>query len=488
MTVSGGRVVGRGLWAAAILPTVASAALAMSGLGSAKVAGLQLTAVAIGVFIVLGFWWIRRRPAQDRVAAAAVLCVTLMVILPISRLPGLTSVTLMLFLAAPLLWCAASLDARTPVRVPYGWAVLLLLAPLTVSTVLAPESGVLRLLLTISSVVPPLILGGLLSRPALAAVAGAVVSGVVVQALLGIVEPWLPEHLWGPAQLTSSGTVAVMANPFVPDLDRSYGLLGHPLPYSLVLVAAVGLALRVTSWTTRRRVLIVVVLCAGIAMSGSRNSMIMVMFMLLVFPASRPLTFGRGVAAVLIGSGVLLWVSSTGVLDPALDEFTASGSYYHRVAAYEAFGSLLGQLDIASGLIGNGVASLPRLFDQQLLQTDGFEVVDNQFVSVLAQAGLIGLIAFAALNLGAVQRAGFALRPGVIAVVASSFVFDWLTWPSTAALGALVMGSALSRVGRQNWRDSALSEGSGGGGRHSHPDDDPPELPVTRTKARSGRR
>src|SRR5206468_4111574 len=93
---------------------------------------------------------------------------------------------------------------------------------------------------------------------------------------------------------------------------------------------------------------------------------------------------------------------------------------------------------------GNGFGSTQRLFDHGLLQTDGFKVVDNQFVLIQAQGGVICLAIFVTIGLLAIVYARPSLRPIVVYVVLLGAIFDWLSWPSASALIFLLIGAAFA--------------------------------------------
>jgi hypothetical protein len=83
------------------------------------------------------------------------------------------------------------------------------------------------------------------------------------------------------------------------------------------------------------------------------------------------------------------------------------------------------------------------MFASGRLQTDGFNVVDNEFVSMQSQGGLVCLILLALLAFGAIATCQRQLRPAVLVVVSIMFVFDSLLWPSAGAITFLLLGVAL---------------------------------------------
>ena len=147
-------------------------------------------------------------------------------------------------------------------------------------------------------------------------------------------------------------------------------------------------------------------------------------------------------AGILVIAGVL-----TGQLSFSfVDEFAASGSCTHRAAAFDAFGQLMTRQSLLHTVIGNGFGGIQSLFSAGLLQTDGFDVVDNEFVAQLGQAGLIGLVALAVLTIRPLFAKDWHWRGATLVVLANCMIYDWLSWPNSATIALFVLGCAYAQV------------------------------------------
>ncbi|HEY5285917.1 MAG TPA: hypothetical protein VIJ50_02295 [Solirubrobacteraceae bacterium] len=122
-------------------------------------------------------------------------------------------------------------------------------------------------------------------------------------------------------------------------------------------------------------------------------------------------------------------------------ETTENGSYTHRLGALSSLKKLYDEQPSLAVMVGNGAASEPRLYAAGLLQNDGLQAVDDEYVDTIAQAGIIGLACFVVALGSALLGAGSAtVLAGMFLVVAEGAVFDILIWPSTAVLVGLFIG------------------------------------------------
>ncbi|QNK80975.1 O-antigen ligase [Nakamurella sp. PAMC28650] len=405
-------------------------------------------ALAAGILVVIS----PRLKGQTRIELAIVVELTIFVAFPITRLSGIVSRELLIFILITAVIAltgligsgAAGGNGRLPLMVmSFG---------LLAATVAFDSRGGVLLLLC-RSVVPGVSCFFLARRmlPAgLNRVCGAIVALAAAQSVMAIAEPFVfPTHLWAPAALDSLGNVAPLTNAILGSaIERSQASLGHPLPLGFLLAVGLVLVLRVLPLTWLPKVLIIMLLLVGLVFSGSRNSLILAVGLLLFFGV-RKLSAPRLVAVSLLFLGVVVIAALAGLFSSeAITNFAASGSYTHRIAAYGAFGQLLGGQSLAAAVIGNGYGSTQRLFNAGLLQTDGFNVVDNQFVLMLSQGGLVALVTFSALCVESFFGRNWLWRGAVVVVVANSLIFDWFSWPSCSSLGLFCLGAALASTHR----------------------------------------
>jgi hypothetical protein len=381
----------------------------------------------------------RAPEAQRRFAGAAGILLVLVAV-PFTRIPSGGEVTVSVtvaFLALGVLGIA-----RTRVRPPRSSLVgIALLVVLGVVTAVSPDrAALLRFAPFVVAVVPLFVLVSGADAATRRRTLRFVVLLAVLEGAFAIVEPLLgAPQLWAAAKINAAGLVKTLPNPLLPDLVRAQGTLGHPLTLGVLLLVAFTLLLRDTTGLRRgARVGAGVVLALGLLTSGSRSSLLLAVLLAIVFlPRWR---FGRrgvlvaGAALVVVLVGVVLAA-------PTLGRWLASGSATHRIGALDALSGLLQQPALQL-LLGNGWASSGRLFAEGLLQTDGLKAVDDEFVLLLSQGGLLSLALFVVLLVLAFRTADRTMLPTLIAVTATLLVFDMLAWPSAAALVALVLATS----------------------------------------------
>ena len=98
-------------------------------------------------------------------------------------------------------------------------------------------------------------------------------------------------------------------------------------------------------------------------------------------------------------------------------------------------------------LVGGGWGSEAAKFRRGLLATDGFAVVDNQYLYAIITTGIVGLIALVGTTALVITTRGLVGTTGV-GLAVMYFSFDLTTWPLTAFIFYLLCGLALA-VGRE---------------------------------------
>jgi len=421
-------------------------ALATVDLGPVKVQLVPVFLVLATVAVVVTRFRIRTKACAAQ--AALTVMISIFLAFPITRLTSIPKVLLIIAIGAPLLMALCGLLGGKGNRFAFGTtAVAILFAVVSFATLVSGDKGgSVRLLLILGATLPVFLLSTQIGSEGAHRITDVIVAIAVLQSVIAVVEPFaFPQHLFGPAQHDSDGNVVPLLNEFFGHgIQRSQGTLGHPLPLGLLMVLALALVLRMWLGREVTRWAVVALLLGGLIFAGNRNSLLLAIALILFFPPKR-MTPGRFVAAVILAGITFVLAIYSGVLSSsALDGFAASGSYGHRIAAYQAFGQLLTKQHLFQIFIGNGSASLGRLFAGGLLQTDGFNVVDNQYLLTLAQGGLISLAALVFLCLRALTTADRFLRAAVGSVVVSGLIFDWMSWTSTASLCFFVLGVALT--------------------------------------------
>lgn len=229
---------------------------------------------------------------------------------------------------------------------------------------------------------------------------------------------------------------------------RAQGTFGHPLFLSCFLLVAFAFTLRIRTWSIVTRVVVMLLLLAGMLAAGSRSS-VLIALSLLAFYGLKQFSIFRGIACtfVLLVLGWALEVASTTVVQG----FFESGSVSHRRNAVDSIPLIFSQ-DLGPLLLGNGWYSRGLLFSNGYMKTDGLYAVDNQFVSLLVTAGLVGVVLFLGIFILALRAAvGTVVAPALVAMFCMYFVIDVhdyaLPWSLLCLLIGLASGSASREFG-----------------------------------------
>ncbi|MFC5381904.1 hypothetical protein [Aquipuribacter nitratireducens] len=426
---------------AAVAVLVCLAFAGVSGIPRAAQLGVLVVAATALAVTALA------RHASTRAAVPVAAAVTLLVSVPVTRVPN-ASTLLLLVLAALAALGTVGVVATSRRALPHGtWLWLALVGVLAAATLLAGhDGGLVGLLVVALAAFPVFVLTGVAGPDGHRLLASVVVALACTQAVLALVEPWLfPRHLWAPAQLGSAGQVVPLRNEVIGGLERSQGTLGHPLPLGMLLLVALALAaplLRSRPWL---RTGVQGLLLVGIVMAGARTALLVAVLLLALASAGRVSVARVLVATGAVGVAVVTALSTIDDLGDRAAAIESSGSFQHRLEALRSFERLLLWQDLRAVLLGNGYGSGAELRSAGLLQQDGFAAVDNQLVLTLSQGGLVALGLLTVLLVRALLRSGPEVRPAVLACLAMVVLFDVLLWPSTAALLALVLGLAMAR-------------------------------------------
>jgi len=435
-----------GLTAAIVLFFVADDQGYLLGKGALFQPGLA--ALVVTAIVALMFM----RPSE-RTQFCLTGIIALAVAVPINRISTVTNFTIGLFLLVIVAFTLVGVSGGRSTMSNRGRVLVgVLMGTFTVSTVLAGStSGLIKLALSLAPALGAFLLAGRLDHRGRRNVAIGVVVLGGIEAALAIMEPVLfSRHLWASAQvqLQVDGLVAAPDNGILAGMERSQGTLGHALPLGFLLMVSLGLMLRVVDPPALVKWPAAGLFIAAVIFAGSRNSLILAVFLLLFYP-SRKLTSVRLIWAALLATIMVVAAMITGQISLTfVDQFVASGSYTHRVGVLDAFGQLLSKQSLVHTLIGNGFGSIPSLFARGLLQTDGFNVVDNQFVAALAQGGLVAMITMVILTVTPLVVRDRYWRAAALVILVNCMVYDWFNWTSSAAIGFFVYGCAYAEMRR----------------------------------------
>lgn len=265
---------------------------------------------------------------------------------------------------------------------------------------------------------------------------GGVIALAFAESMLAVTEAFVTHQPvpWG-YNVGEDGRAPTARNALLPGLLRVQGTLGHPIPFAVVVAAALLLVLaRWRSAGPVLRWLVAPLFVVVLVLSGSRSVVIGVVAGGLVMLWSSS-TAGNRVHRVLsvLGATVVAWICFAGDLLVLVAALVQTGSWTNRAGAFEAVPALLGRSPLEM-LFGSGFGSDFELYDRGFFPQDGFRVVDNQLVTTLGTGGVVGaLLVFVLFVLS--WRTGDFVRRGLLTLFAGLlFSFDYFGWPSMLLL------------------------------------------------------
>lgn len=386
--------------------------------------------VAAAVLVVGVFLWSFAWKVERFFAAHFALAVFVLMAVPILRLTQAENV---LRIAVPAVLVATSLAVAVRVRAAPVKGIIPLMAVYFflgfVATSMATDSNewsffALEVLVAGAAFIFAKAAAQIQAWPTIARV---IILATAAEAALGIYEVFrLSAPIWRGARILPDGSSVWIRNEVIASIPRAQGTFGHPLPFAFTLILGALLLLRTKVWPGAVRLVIFALLGAGVVVSGSRNAIILfavLSLLALVLPSlltRLPLVGTVAFAGLVLAFPFLL---------EKFDDLVDSGSVGHRLGALSSITNLMTERSLTAVMLGDGSASAPRLFSQNLLQTDGFAAVDNQYVLTLAQNGVLGLLVFIIIMIVALRRASATLRVLILAVVITGMIFDLFTWP-----------------------------------------------------------
>jgi hypothetical protein len=261
-----------------------------------------------------------------------------------------------------------------------------------------------------------------------------------VEAVLGIVEALSKR---GP--LLGQAITIDATNPFIPSLHRSQGTLGHPLVLSMLLLTGLALVLLRGTVAARMRYPLAALLIVGIVFTGSTSAILAGAALVLYWLFVRR-SIGGTVISVLLGIGGVIFVIATWGRQIAayLGDALFGSDATHRLGSISAIPKLITDRSPLNSLFGGGLGSVQSLYQQNILVDDGFGAIDDQFVTSLVQAGLIGTACLLAFFILVFVRGGRSTVGLMLVFVLMCFSFDALTWYVSAGVMFALCAIAMS--------------------------------------------
>lgn len=241
---------------------------------------------------------------------------------------------------------------------------------------------------------------------------------------------------------------------------RPSGMATHPIEYgaviTMILPLALALAVSDSGRTALRRWFPVLALVVSVPLSISRSSLLSAAIGCLVIAVSWPPATRRMAAVAAAVLALVVYILIPGMLGSLLGLFTSIGgdsSALSRTGSYP----IAAEFFEKSPLFGRGFSTfLPN-----------YRILDNQYLGLLIEVGLVGLVSLLALIVTAIVCALRARTPcsdvlsrqlaqgiagSVAAGAASLALFDGLSFPMSAGLFFFMIGlaGAAYRISRNN--------------------------------------
>jgi len=320
--------------------------------------------------------------------------------------------------------------------------------PLPGDEISPADSGMLKVVGLVGLVV--LVNDGTTSLARHLAIVRRLLVGVGVVAVLGVLQ-YATKELYvdriSIPGLTSGASDWVLATR--SGLTRPSGTATHPIEYGVVLTmvlpVAVTFALRSPTRRWFYRLLLAPVALA-IFLSISRSAILCAAVALVVLAVAWTARVRLGALAVTLAATLVVYLTVPGILGTLTKLFTGAGddpSVTSRTGSYDIAAAFVGH----SPLLGRGFGTfLPRYW-----------ILDNGYLGLLIEGGVIGVVGLLALVVTAMVAArgarrrltgdferelAQALAAGVAAGACSLAFFDTFAFPQSAGCFFLLMGLA----------------------------------------------
>lgn len=237
-------------------------------------------------------------------------------------------------------------------------------------------------------------------------------------------------------------------NVLLPGTTRAQGLVEHPIQCAFVLAAGVLLAATdSTRWNYRLNLGAAIVLTGGIVLTGARSAIIALAISgLVAFVLLAQTNRQRWLAvAMLVASGIFLTTSplAAAFLEDSTSTLLNSGSFTHRAGSWEVVEPLMSARPWYEQLLGSGVGSVSELYARGvLMRWSPLETFDNQLLTTLATAGLVGLTIVVAAMLASFAGGERRTRVLIVFIAVMFFSFDLLQWIGPTLIFFVILGAA----------------------------------------------
>ena len=394
-------------------------------------AGMETIAPVAAVGAVLAAW----HQALFRWPAIVALLISIMLFVPIGRysIPVNLPFGLELYRVAVALvlagWAAALLVdpkvrlRRSPFQVPLLIIVCATFGSLAVNVGrVAPLGPVVLKAITffLSFVlIHYLLISVVRTRRSVENVTKVLVTGTAVVAVFSIVEQRIGFNVFDHVsrvmpflQFNGTGEVNRLG------VTRAFGSSGHPIELGVVLAMALPLGLALTFGSGRRWAIPTVVVAVGVMATASRTPILVLLAAGLVLLWLQPRDLKR-LLPLVIPLLIVVKLAAPGSLAALKLAFFPQGgiiaeqSAFHREADPLLSGGRLRQLRPMLNeagrkpVLGQGFATRQTGFNNPLRNAP---ILDNQWLGLILEVGIVGVVGWAALFVGSARRLGRAAR------------------------------------------------------------------------------
>lgn len=225
-------------------------------------------------------------------------------------------------------------------------------------------------------------------------------------------------------------------------LIRAEGTLGYPIPLAHFLCICLFLALLDGIIRTRYlKVLVVGLLLVGIAMTGTRTSVIAVVLgvgvILVGLTRKQPAALSLAILTFVLGAWSALQLQEQG---------SKTESFTHRFDMMQQFVGVFSRVPLVQLAIGWGQGSHEKVFESGYLSTTSTMAPDNGYMMVFIEGGMIGLASLALLILHLFRSGSFRWAPVTLTSVVFLAFYDGLSWTFISFVFFMLAGAA-SAVG-----------------------------------------
>jgi len=226
--------------------------------------------------------------------------------------------------------------------------------------------------------------------------------------------------------------------------NRAQGTIGYPIPFShfisisLITVLATGIIRKIGL-----RILIALILCLGLILSGTRTSILAVALAVIILLFLTHNSRKVIIKSVLFLAGIPITIIT--IWDYFSAEATSGDySFIHRLGVIASLGRIVNSSFIQF-FVGSGYNSHEALFERGTIPGLETFAVDNAFVSIVISSGLIGLAFFVLLLIRTMLRKDRLVIAIMILAIIYGFSYDFIYWHLLMFLTVVFMGRAFGQ-------------------------------------------